>query len=683
MTTKKKTAKGPYFDLTPDNVDAFLAAARGQETPGTAKKKTVKEKAKDNKARLAVTAGIASLGTTGDLLSAAPDGWKTALAMGLAGTAAAGAWAHLPGLVRWRGQWLPARILPSLTEQRMGLSMPLTGGALLTTMAATGGPEWGENPWWGFSLVWSAVYGTWVWRRWGRRPAAATAPKLTQQMLDWEQYAAAADGPYPKSKLLSPIATPDGGWSGEIQAPRGKSFKIASMDDVLSSIGVEDPDLVALEKIGPRTGRITVFTVNPLKEGSLFGDEHVVNVETGLAPIGVYYDGAPSHYRFWLPGSGAVHDFITGTSGSGKSRTVDALLAIERRSPLICSIVIDPQEGLSLPDWPDAVAAFAPGNALGIVALRAAHAIMKERGKRYNRLKWIDDKGRERIGRAFFVPGDPDPLLCLTIEEAHDILNDEEHGEEAVKLIADMAKEARKVGIKIRVCNQSPNADELGGKTLIRDILQGGNNLVLRSGSSATGKRAAGTALGDIDPGAIPREFADGTSTGGLGYLAGPDNRSAMWRAPYVEDAFGLAHEGETTPIEPASIDALPIVRHLLDEHALMLQCRNDGVEYVYDPARFTEAEAPAQAKVPMQKTAPVPATPGAPKGTAGRIVEYLLRHGKPTAPALIAKALGLPGPQVRTALKRMKDDPATPVISLGHGTWVHTAHADNYATAA
>lgn len=661
----------------------------GQEA-GKTKKPTdaLKAWALHNRGKLTLATTIASMGPAGELLATAPDGWKTALTLGLTGTAAAGAWGWLPGLIKWRGQWWPARTLPSTLDRRIALSLPITGSALLTTMASTGGPEWGHNPWWGFSLAWSIGYGTWAWRRWGRRPQPKT-PELTQQMLDWMQYAAVPDGPYPKSTLVSPIATPQGGWTAEIHMPRGKSFRIQSLDDVLSSLGIDDPDLVALEKLSPRKGRITVFTENPLKKGTLFGPHNVLDPNTGLAPFGVYYDGQPANYRFFLPGSGAVHDFITGTSGSGKSRALDALLAIERRSPLVCSIVIDPQAGLSLPDWPEGVAVFAPGNDFGIVVLRAVHALMKERGKRYNRLKWTDDQGRTRVGRAFFVPGDPDPLICVTLDEAHDLLNDPQYGEEAVKIVGDLVKEARKVGIKFRLANQSPNASELGGETLIRDILQGGNNLVLRSGSTATGKRAAGNALGDIDPGAIPKEFNDGTSTGGLGYLAGPDNRAAMWRAPYVEDPYGLAHEGETTGIEQASIDALPIVRHILEEHALMLRMRNAGEDYTYDPARFTDTTPTKPARrtagTPAAETVPDAVEPAKPamSDTARKIVAFLHKHGKPTAPAIIARSLGMTGPQVRTALKRMKDDPNVPVINLGHGAWVHTDHATDYAKAA
>ncbi|MDX2632070.1 hypothetical protein PV381_36865 [Streptomyces scabiei] len=681
---------------TPQYVDlaAFLAAqnnpATAQAATGKKQSRTLSEWALDNRGRLTLAATAASMGPAGELLSATPDGWKTALTLGFAGAAAAGAWGWVPGLVKWKGEWRPARTLPAEHDRYIGLSMPLTGSTLLTTMASVGGPEWGDNPWWGFSLAWSLGYGAWAWRRWGRRPAAKT-PELTRQMLDWMEYAAVSDGPYPKSKLISPVALPKGGWTAEVLLPRNKKFELRLVETA-SALDIDDLDLITMEQLGPRRGRISVFTENPLKKGTLFGPQHVLDPETGLAPIGIYYDGEPAHYRFFLPGSGAVHSFVTGTTGSGKSRLLDGLLGIERRSPLVCSIVIDPQAGLSLPDWPDGVCVFAPGNAFGIVVLRAIHALMKERGQRYNRMKWVDDKGRTRVGRAFFVPGDPDPLISVTLDEAHDLLNDPDYGEEAVKIIGDLAKEARKVGIKFRLANQSPNASELGGETLIRDLLQGGNNAVLRSGSSATGKRAAGSALAGVDPGAIPKEFNDGSGTGGLGYLAGPDNRAAMWRAPYVEDPFGLAHEGETTGIEQDSIDALPILRHILEEHALMLRLRNAGEQYTYDPDRFTDTAA-APAKKPGRTAVAAPSMEKVPDAvqpdaaaksdTTRKIVAFLHKHGKPAPPAIIAKSLQMTGPQVRTALKRMKDDPAVPVVNIGHGAWIHKEHADGYMAAA
>ncbi|MET7713680.1 hypothetical protein [Streptomyces sp. NPDC005407] len=681
-----------YFDLA-----AAVTAAQAGKAPRHAAVHVphgVKEWAQRHRVRLTACSTALAIGPAGEILAVTGDGWKTAATLGVAGAISAGAWGWVPGLVKWNGVWRPARTLPGLRDRIIALSMPVTGSSLLTTMSLTGGPEWGDNPWWGFSLAWSIGYGTWWWRRTGRAPAlTVNTPKLTEQMLIWEQYLATSDGAYPKSELVEPVATKNG-WSSQVHVPRGKKF---TMDpEAVASAYDVDVSLVAMERPAggsPRRGQVAIMKYNPLQKGTLFGDRNVLDPDTGVAPIGVYYDGDIASYRFFRPGSGVVHSFITGTSDSGKSRLIDGLLGIERRSPLVASIVIDPQGGQSLPDWPEGVACFAPSPELGFQVLRAVKAIVDDRSARYGRLKWVDEKGRTRIGRAHFVPNDPDPIISLTLDEAHQVLMHEVYGLDACFIVADIAKRARKCGVKIRLANQSPNASELGGDTVIRDILQGGNNAVLRSGSSATGKRAAGTALMGVDPGSIPREFADGSTTGGLGYLAGPDGRTAMFRTAYVEDPYGLAQEGVTTPLEDACL-RIPIVRHVLDEAARFLKCRQDGTQYTYDPASFddetdqqTAAPAPARAATAPAKKRPAAAPPvspqTAPPGTATKIVTYLARLGRPAAPATIAKALNLTGPQVRTCLKRMKNDPTQPITTLGHGAWIHTDHADEYTKAA
>ena len=695
--SRRATTRRPKAPANnPVRVVTNSPAPRSQERSG---RRDPRQWALDNRTRLMVASLNAGLAMDGEILSVPHDGWRTALALGALGAAAAGAHGWTPS---FEVKWLKFRhAQPALTDRIIALSAPVTGSGLLAAMAATGGPHWGADPLWGLSALWSIGYGTYWWRRMGRTPTVAAGPALTAQMLDWETYAAVADGPYPHAELLQPLDTGNG-WTAQILVPRRKRFQMY-LEETASALDIDDLTLIALEVLGPRKGRITVMKTNPLKEGTRFGDSHVLDPDTGLAPIGVYYDGETASYRFFLPGSGAVHSFVTGTSGSGKSRLLDALLGIERRSPLVCSIVIDPQNGLSLPDWPDGVACFAPGCDFGIVVLRALKAIMEERSARYNRMKWVDDQGRTRTGRAFFVPGDPDPLISATLDEAHKLLKHPLYGEEAAQIIGDLVKEARKVGIKFRLANQSPNASELGGETLIRDILQGGNNAVLRSGSAATGKRAAGSALDGVDPGAIPKEFADGTSTAGMGYLAGPDSRAAMWRAPLVEDPYGLAHQGFTTGIEQATIDKLPIVRHILAEHALMLQLREEGIEYSYDPARFAEgrvnttkrATAPVTpttawptgaatdtATVPAAQAPEPPAVmavPAVPDGTIEKIAAHLHKIARPCAPAAIAKALELTGPQVRKALQRAKDDPDSAVTSISHGVWVHRDHAADY----
>ena len=66
-----------------------------------------------------------------------------------------------------------------------------------------------------------------------------------------------------------------------------------------------------------------------------------------------------------------------------------------------------------------------------------------------------------------------------------------------------------------------PGLSELGGSQALRDCLRGGNVW-----SGRTANKVAGGMIGLVkDPSEIPRFFADGKETAGLGYADGPDNR--------------------------------------------------------------------------------------------------------------------------------------------------------------
>jgi hypothetical protein len=78
-----------------------------------------------------------------------------------------------------------------------------------------------------------------------------------------------------------------------------------------------------------------------------------------------------------------------------------------------------------------------------------------------------------------------------------------------------------------------------------------------------------------------------------------------------------------------------------------------------------------------------VAAAQNPPAGTAKKIVDFLATTGRPVARAVIARKLGLTGPQVGMALKREKDRKPPAVLPLGNGAWVHASVADQYAHAA
>jgi hypothetical protein len=650
---------------------AAAQAAAAPKSKKDARKEQLRAYLKANRVRMAPIYMATSMPASGWVLHAADDGWKTSLAVGVGTIAWASAWGWAEGAWRFK------RTLPTIRDRYMALTGAVAGSGIVTSMALTGGPTFGANPYWGLIAAWGGVYGTWWWRRAGRAPEVSTggALPLTAEMLIWEQHVAKAGGAMPGSKLVEPEAVPGNGWTAIALAPPGE---IASASPIrIASAYDTSPALVDLETFAhsPRRSRVRVMERNPLQKGSVFTSPLVLDRETGRATVGGYTDGDEAGYQFFhAPGSGAsgvVHSFIVGTTGSGKSRFLDELLAIERHNGMI-SWVCDPQGGQSLPDWTEACDWFAPSAEDGYLMLLAAKRVVDERSGRYARMRWTDEKGRTRRGLKSFVPGKPDAILSITLEEAPALMQIPG----AATLAADIGKMGRKCGVKLRLVAQVPNLDELGGKASLRAMLQSGNIILLRTDSSSSSRLALGNAMDSIDSNAIPKYWPDGSSTGGLGYISGPDGRSGMFRAAYLDDAYDFASTGQTNHLEPEYHEAAGI--HYREAEARMQAHLND------EP--FVSAADTAET-VPAQKAdTPVPAAAAAtaaPEGTAKKIIDFLYAAGRPVARAVIAHKLGLTGPQVGMALKREKSKQPPLVVPIGHGAWIHASLADQYADAA
>lgn len=595
-------------------------------------------------------------------------GPRTVLAVGAGGVAWAGAWGWAAGPARFK------RTLPVARDRWMALTGTVAGSGIVTGMALTGPPAWGANPYWGLIAGWGGIYTTWWWRRFGRKPSADRLP-LADQLLIWDQHIAKAGGAAPGSRLVEPEKVPANGWTAIVLAPPGD---IAAVDPIrVASAYDTSPALIDIERSAhnPRRARVRVMAHNPLQKGRVFDDPNVLDHKTGRAVVGAYTDGGDAGYQFFYDGnggSGVVHSFIVGTTGSGKSRLLDLLLSIERHNGVI-SWVCDPQGGQSLPDWTEAVDWFAPTAEDGYLMLLAAQRVVEERSNRYARTKWTDDKGRTRRGKASFIPGDPDKILSLTLEEAPALMSIPG----AADVAADIGKRGRKCGVKLRLVAQVPNLDELGNKSSLRAMLQSGNIILLRTDSASSSRLALGTSVDSIDTNAIPKYWPDGTPTGGLGYLSGPDGRSGQFRTTYLDDAYDYASSGQMSRLEKSSIDAAGAV-YL--EAGDRMQAHLDGAEWASPSAEAERARNPQPAAVGLPDTT---AAQTPPAGTAGRIIEYLSHAGRPVTRAVIARKLGLTGPQAGMALKRERDRTPPAVISLGNGAWVHAAIADQYADAA
>lgn len=406
-----------------------------------------------------------------------------------------------------------------------------------------------------------------VW--WWRGERAAKAGRLAEV---WGQYVAgtakdAAGRPIvtqsvalPGSKLVNERSGARGAMVADIVMPRGQgttAMAIAAIPRVASAF--EAP--LAQINIEPHpTGRANyaVLMVMPRPATDEIVELKTPNLDlaSGITRIGSYVDGEPEVYR-WFNETGAVHELAAGTTGSGKSRLNDLLLATSRHAGQgrICDWVADPQMGQSLPDWVGNVDWFAKGVPAALNMLRAAYAVMIYRNKILASTPWTDDAGRARTGfngfpleQVYRLLGMP--LLVVTLEEAPSILEIPE----ARSLAEKISKMGRKCGIKLRIVVQVPLLDQIGGSMTLREMLVSGQGFLFR-----TGGRMSGNVMFPglpIDPYAIPREDEHGRTTAGIHYVQGASTRTALARTMFVRDAADWAMTGATTPLDAASASA-------------------------------------------------------------------------------------------------------------------------------
>lgn len=260
-----------------------------------------------------------------------------------------------------------------------------------------------------------------------------------------------------------------------------------------------------------------------------------IDPQTGTAIIGRYADGSDARVKFYTPRYGTRHALISGTTGSGKSELLNLLIFIALQSGQFVPIVLDPQNGQSLPFWRGRCL-YAEGEEECRARLNGLHAGMMDRSRYLSSLRW-DDDGIPMHGMPFFdyeLTGLRMPLIIF--DEAHMVLKGTtKDAAKAVEKTEQIGRLARKTGAALWLATTIPSLSDLGGEQALRDVLRGGNVMSMR-----TANRVAGGMLGLAkDPSEIPLFFADGKETYGVGYVAGPDNRpDAPMRADLVPKAM-------------------------------------------------------------------------------------------------------------------------------------------------
>jgi hypothetical protein len=322
-----------------------------------------------------------------------------------------------------------------------------------------------------------------------------------------------------------------------VQVPPGQVIQY-NLAALASAFEIADPGRIAVETDGSRTALVTIYPSNPLAVMPPPSESDMLMDAYGRIVVGRYHNGRPARRKLFDPRTGsAVRALTFGTTGAGKSRTVQYVLACEKRNGIV-SWYGDLKGGQSAPEARGQVDWLATSQEEVILMLRAAVAVAQQsRQPRY-----------AAMGRNAFVIGDPDPLLSVRIDEANRLLEKgAPYREEATYLVKELGRTGRSVGIGEELDAQASHLEELGGSDTLRAMLKEGEVTLLRWSSSmmrqlvAAGLLPAGTQLMPIPKSLKPRvlrsQFAtdvddddDVCDTQGTAYLLSGTHPASMMR---------------------------------------------------------------------------------------------------------------------------------------------------------
>jgi len=409
----------------------------------------------------------------------------------------------------------------------------------------------------------------------------------------------------------------------EVQVPAGQLIDY-DLRRLCSALGVLDPACLAVETDGLTRALITVYKEPPLADLPHARGEDLVMDAQGYINVGRYHDGQIAQRRLYIPGSGAQRGAMFGTTGAGKSRALQLVLAAEKRSGIVTWLA-DLKGGQSAPEAEGQVDWRVTTQEGMILILRAAVAVIAARTTRY-----------AAMGRSHFIINRPDPLLYVHIDEANRGLEKgAPYRDEAAYLVKEIGRTGRSVGVGIDIEAQAGHVDELGGSDTLRGMIKEGDTVLLRWSSSmmqslvADGLLPPGAQLAAIPklagPPQLRSRFAadqpadELTSTGGMAYLLGGPRPTAVmrfFRVGSAQEVDGLDPKivemygpGEPARLETTSYEAV----------GTAYTNREDGI--------------PAQLVEQIQQEAVV----AAPKLTAAARVLQALEHGPLDKQSLIA----------------------------------------------
>lgn len=495
----------------------------------------------------------------------------------------------------------------------------------------------------------------------------------------WEERVCGAGG-YAPGMLLKEIRMEPDRIRLRVRAEEGRMVSL-SRTAIARAFQIPDVELVMVATDKLATAVVSIYREHPLISIREARVEDLTMRTDGTIAIGLEHDGRVTRWPLHDPELGALTDLVVGAMGSGKSVTLNHLIAAERISGVV-SVVADAQNGMSLPEAKGRVYHFGSGIAALGATLAAACAVGDYR-----------EQISAENGWGSFVLGDPWPLLIITLDEINKVLSQdadvpEEFKKWVVGLISHFQTTGRKFGGGLRFAGQSIHVRDLGHAEKIRANAKNGTVWLGRVNSSITSTMATDMVTDGTEVTPIPRYFGSvaddvaaawdedeapkGPPTAGRAWMLQGGRAHAMrtFKAVKKDRSFtGLIRLYESAPIpqltpeedeifRAAYAQALPAAEQLLEGTADDEEEHEHLADKTEKPKRRAEA-----VKVPTPKAA-----------LADRVLKVLRAEGGPLRTRDIRSALGVGtegGPaagSVDNALSKLFD--AGEAVRVGHGTW-------------
>ncbi len=586
------------------------------------------------------------------LASMVERGWVTILFLGLLGAIPLYRWLGLPA---WR---FTKRRDVKPTEQRIWYAGFYASIMLWSTLAAatTVAPPMPGI----LGVVAVSAWIRWMWHHRTRPPMPVTIPEaVTGPQATWADLAVGG-GVLPGSTLEA-VSVGDGKWDATIRlAPGGRQTTwsaIAAIPSIASAYGLPLTSVIVEPTAGGEANlaKLTTYTRNPLHAVQTF-EKPSLDPATGQFNVGVHHDGTDAKWRLFVPGWGSCHGFIFGTTGAGKSALLNDICAELRHSGVAATFLIDPEDGESMPEWQDHVNWFAWDVDEARNLLLRIEVVMEARRAENRATRWVDEFGQERRGLGQFTPTPERKQLVVIIDESPAVLADPE----CKRIVGQIGKRGRKVGVSVILVAQVPSLEELGNDQTVRSMASSMNIVAFRTSDRMSSTMGLPKRL-PVDPADLPEEWPDGSTTAGLGYLGRGGAAASPFRGLFSKNWTRWATSGSLAELDDVVVEAL-------------------GEDFLTWRERREAQENGTVFQMPGREAVAEPAAAKGKETCETRILAYLkTRDGAHVTTGALAHAIGDKLTTVQQALKRAEKKRL--VWQPGYAMWALGANPNEQLT--